>query len=537
MLGGHSFAAPQNYGEQQFFIAKFDHCGELVWVNYSDGFGYDCLNGDIQLAIEVGPSGDEINLHVALSLENTIPGANYELFNDQVLNNSNNTYNPILFESTLSDLLGLLKLRSSDGALLWDQTIANYSYTNTQLNDLAFANGALSIAGKINDQATVREIDLTSFSFNMPYTLVDNNTHNVISDIDFASNGDLFAIGQMTNTIDFGAGSMSPANTSDVFILKSNASGIVMNQLEVSEEANAVGIEVLANGRIAIAGNYRGDISSYIIPSYGSPSNMSGNTDAAFIADLDPNNLSINWLESSDHANTLPNTANNIESSVCAGISSNANSEVMVYGQFKGDNFWFTTGYQSSSMQLNAMGSQIPTSESIWTIKLSGFGSSNCNPHWANTLTEIEDLKTVAIAAGAQNHYIIGDFINNMNVAQWSFSSPNPASYVLRFGDVYDPNMGQFYKNENLEDELLEVNSLSIYPNPTHHELNIQWEQADELITIQIIDLTGRIVYSSENIDGKQALATISTENFDSGSYFVRLSSKEGIQEKPFIKL
>ena len=115
------------------------------------------------------------------------------------------------------------------------------------------------------------------------------------------------------------------------------------------------------------------------------------------------------------------------------------------------------------------------------------------------------------------------------------FTGSQPGDYFLRYAigdiDYWDRNPADDVSNPipiTLIDntgvgELLTVSNVSIFPNPATNLLNIKFEDyGNELIQMEIIDLTGKIVKSAQ-ISNNQT--TISLDGFDKGIYFVRLQN------------
>jgi len=69
-----------------------------------------------------------------------------------------------------------------------------------------------------------------------------------------------------------------------------------------------------------------------------------------------------------------------------------------------------------------------------------------------------------------------------------------------------------------------ELSALTIYPNPSNGEINIQGTTAAEEVTVTITDAQGRIVYTNVS-NGVAMNEQINLENMGSGIYFVRLAS------------
>jgi hypothetical protein len=65
----------------------------------------------------------------------------------------------------------------------------------------------------------------------------------------------------------------------------------------------------------------------------------------------------------------------------------------------------------------------------------------------------------------------------------------------------------------------LDISNLSIYPNPTRGELNIEFANT-EVSTIQIINMIGETIYHFQNVDSK---LTVDLSSMGQGVYFVRI--------------
>ncbi len=71
----------------------------------------------------------------------------------------------------------------------------------------------------------------------------------------------------------------------------------------------------------------------------------------------------------------------------------------------------------------------------------------------------------------------------------------------------------------------------SIYPNPTKNNANISFSSSGDAYQVQIISLTGNIVYQTEKVfypEGTQ-LFELTLNKFKKGMYFVRLRSGDKV--------
>lgn len=98
--------------------------------------------------------------------------------------------------------------------------------------------------------------------------------------------------------------------------------------------------------------------------------------------------------------------------------------------------------------------------------------------------------------------------------------------YLLKIGpeDVFPSTSGSTIITEIVSiEESNEIEGLKVFPNPATNNLTLEIEQQGNY-TVSISDILGQFVYE-ENISGT---STIDVSPFDSGSYFLHLSTLEG---------
>lgn len=100
----------------------------------------------------------------------------------------------------------------------------------------------------------------------------------------------------------------------------------------------------------------------------------------------------------------------------------------------------------------------------------------------------------------------------------------------------FDPEMWIVAQAPSITIGIEEENVLkaNIYPNPASDILNVQFDTEIKNISINIFDLSGRIVFSSLLPDGKQFILPVST--IASGTYILEIYSDKGIMRKKFVK-
>ena len=85
-----------------------------------------------------------------------------------------------------------------------------------------------------------------------------------------------------------------------------------------------------------------------------------------------------------------------------------------------------------------------------------------------------------------------------------------------------------------------DFSDLAVVPNPFNNELEVAFEaQNNEPCALQIIDLTGKVVYTSQlNSDGSgNYYDVISLGHLEVGTYFLRLRNGDNIQQQKIVKM
>jgi hypothetical protein len=85
-----------------------------------------------------------------------------------------------------------------------------------------------------------------------------------------------------------------------------------------------------------------------------------------------------------------------------------------------------------------------------------------------------------------------------------------------------------------------DFSDLAVAPNPFNNELEVAFEaQNNEPCTLQIIDLTGKVIYTSQlNSDGSgNYYDVISLGHLEVGTYFLRLRNGDNIQQQKIVKM
>lgn len=506
----------------EFFVAAFNSCGILKWLNYSesDGYVFDDIQitengGRIYLANLPTSGGSSINPLTILDGFGS-PLQNMPSFNIQ------------------TNRIGLITLNSITGAILSGNPpmqfpLGPYLNAGSDLMDLEVGN-KIYIAGKLNDRARV--LELNTLSNNVLLVLEDANTGNIFNDLELGNNDDLYLVGQASSQpMNLGGSIVQPLGTSDAIIAFHNSTTTFVRSIKASNTGEATGLSLLDNGQMAVVGNYSGSIGSYGNGSIYAPTNSS----TGFIANFQQTStLGIDWLVSLEAPGTQPNWNNNVTYARCTDVSSNENNEVFVFGKFEGSSFEL----EANSMSYSTPG--VNGSASIWNGKFGGFTpTANMSIDWLTSASS-PVATPVDMVSGSYNNYIAGDFTDHIAVGGspiMSTQNPNTeSSFIIRFGDQLNPQQGAYYKM-NHASEGMAVEDFSLYPNPTSGILNLTWVAEEGTMEFTITDITGRLVYQSNKTNAELGNSSIDISSFESGTYYINFQLGDRSTIKPFIKL
>lgn len=143
-----------------------------------------------------------------------------------------------------------------------------------------------------------------------------------------------------------------------------------------------------------------------------------------------------------------------------------------------------------------------------------------------------------------QNKYFFADFckakigmINENGEISWS--NLLPVNYITTFGEdingeLYIANLqdNNIYKviDNTLKTFNNQIKKISVYPNPAKNLLTIENIDNSEFYSVKIFDITGKLLYSENNLF--ESSLTINISNFSSGLYLITSEDLFGNQMK-----
>ena len=180
------------------------------------------------------------------------------------------------------------------------------------------------------------------------------------------------------------------------------------------------------------------------------------------------------------------------------------------------------------------------------------FIDSNCMAYFRPTQTTAGQIILLdsSFAAGNIDQYTWNFGDGNVSSLQYpTHNYTNPGTYqITLFISDSSRNCSNFYHDTITVDssgilrggfslsvikagtlgvnENEEFSNVNLFPNPTSDILNIQFEKVQESNVIQLIDLSGKLIYS-ETINNKE-FVTINTQSIVAGVYIVRMRNQSG---------
>lgn len=126
-----------------------------------------------------------------------------------------------------------------------------------------------------------------------------------------------------------------------------------------------------------------------------------------------------------------------------------------------------------------------------------------------------------------------------MNAIQQSASQSTNPDYLLGYGIPNYSVAGIILSGFN-RSRVTSENRINIYPSPFTDQINIVYHSSDtQTVTIQIVDIAGRLVYRKENVVHKQGINYIKVpqlQSLKSGVYVVKIFSEGEVISRKILK-
>jgi len=321
---------------------------------------------------------------------------------------------------------------------------------------------------------------------------------NIINGLCVAGNGQVYATGRFTNSVDFDP-SATISNTTEpngaAFLLSLLSDGS-LNWIHTIPQGNGYDCESIGNS-VVFAGQFNTSSSGSFDFDFGTGINSitSDGVDAYFLSlDLSGNFNWVNYIAGAGEQS-------------CRSIDLGSDGTVYAAGRFEQEinypnlNYSMTSTTQSESFicklssagtfleQSSLLGSGVTT---IFNITHSPAGQTYIGGHYSG-----------------QADFNLSNQVNNFSSVQNVY---NP--FAIKLGELDYAGL-----NEQTQ------NSWSIYPNPAHTE--IQLPEVDLSHPVYIFDIGGKLISTF-----LQSISVIDVSNLEAGTYFVQ----NGLKRTKFIK-
>ncbi|RFS17094.1 hypothetical protein [Emticicia sp. C21] len=310
-------------GAADFFLAKYDTNGDLIWVKNGGGATDDGGIGNFK----VDANG---NIFVSGYITGT---ASFDAFS-------------LTSQGGYDTFLAKYK---SDGSVEWIKQGGgtNWDISNGTSID---SNGNIYITGTFKGTASFDTFSLTSSGFDDIFIVKYSPAGAVLwakkaggiefdtpHEITVDNSNNILITGAFQNTADFSGTNLTATNISDVFIAKYDANGNLLWAKKAGGADNDVSYGMAVNniGEIFIVGNFNGTATF-------SPVTVSVSTTTTFIAKCDANG-NFKWVQKIGGAD--------INSSYSYGITTDNSRNVYATGKFKGTVNFFSSKITSAGQE------------------------------------------------------------------------------------------------------------------------------------------------------------------------------------------
>ena len=135
----------------------------------------------------------------------------------------------------------------------------------------------------------------------------------------------------------------------------------------------------------------------------------------------------------------------------------------------------------------------------------------------------LEDLDGGLVIAGGYNQspYPNCEYLCDEKSSVWLFKVDSLCGPAKKIVGVNEKNETTF--------------GMKLFPNPTSGILTVELGKAGYYTSVEVLDLQGRVLYSSPIEDSKQQLAGVDISGFASGSYYCRLKAPQNLIVRPFV--
>jgi len=145
---------------------------------------------------------------------------------------------------------------------------------------------------------------------------------------------------------------------------------------------------------------------------------------------------------------------------------------------------------------------------------------------FCSSATTFSQQLTPQVVASSGDYFVGASSTLSWTLGEIAIDTYNGTSNTLTQG-FQQPQLS-FSEIENFAPEIL----MRVYPNPTFSEINLEIKENSEILNIQILDASGKVVLS--DIYSGNAIKKIDFSSYADGLYLLQVSSPENGLLKTF---
>ncbi|GAB5539550.1 MAG: hypothetical protein Salg2KO_16530 [Salibacteraceae bacterium] len=145
------------------------------------------------------------------------------------------------------------------------------------------------------------------------------------------------------------------------------------------------------------------------------------------------------------------------------------------------------------------------------------------------------------ICTGEQIFLSAGDFVSyNWAPAGWQSGIvvTEPGTYSVTVADsagCTNSDTIQILNGNCVGVEEVNMSALSVFPNPAYDQLNVSWTDVMNVQTIQVMDITGKVVLSQSRASSNNQ-TVLDLHSIESGTYMLMVHTYDSIERYTFVK-
>jgi PKD repeat protein len=245
----------------------------------------------------------------------------------------------------------------------------------------------------------------------------------------------------------------------------------------------------------------------------------------------------VNGCSASSAATTV-NVSNAPAPTINASATQACAGETVTISASTSDSYLWSTGATTQSIDVTATAANI-TVTTTNANACNGVGTSapisvtfNATPTAAGTMTLAGNVATFTnTSAGATSYsWDFGDFTNSSATAPaHAYAVNGTYTVVLTAINGNCSDTATFLVDVTVGLNELTSSNMKVFPNPATEQVAVSFEQTTELVAIELIDATGRVMFSQTSATIGSNVVSFPVSTLSAGFYTVRMTNASGI--------